>query len=336
VGTTTRAIALVGAVAAVVIILALALAPRDAPRATPTATTQGEPTATTPTNEPSATGGASPATTEPGASESPVAVLVGAGDIAECTEGGDEETAALVEAIDGIVFTLGDNAYEKGSLEEFERCYGPTWGQPSIKDRTMPVAGNHEYETPGATGYFEYFGAAAGDPTEGWYAFDAGAWRIYVINSNCDEVGGCEAGSEQQRWLNDDLAANPRDCVGALWHHPRFSSGEHGHNQNMRDIWQTLQEWDAELVLVGHDHNYERFAPQDAASNPDEDGLVQIVVGTGGRDPRPLGGLRRNSVVSASDVFGVIRLELSEDGYAFEFLPVPGDEFTDSGAGTCH
>jgi hypothetical protein len=338
VATSTRTLALVAAVAAVILVLVLALAPRDGPGPSGG---PGGPTATNPgssNGDPPATdGGASPGTSaDPGATDSPVAVLVGAGDIAECTEGGDEETAALVESVGGIVFTLGDNAYEKGTFAEFQDCYGPTWGRPSIIDRTMPVVGNHEYETRDAAGYFRYFGAAAGDPDEGWYAYDAGTWRVYVLNSMCSEVGGCEAGSAQEQWLRSDLVANPRQCIAAMWHHPRFSSGEHDNHEFMADLWQTLQDARAELVLTGHDHSYERFGPQDASGAADERGLVEMVIGTGGRDPRGFGDPLPNSLVRESPVFGIMRLELRADGYSFEFLAVPGEDFTDSGTGTCH
>jgi hypothetical protein len=286
----------------------------------------------------SAGGSASPAvaSSAPGSTAGLSAVLVGAGDIAECSEGPDAETADLVESVDGIVFTLGDNAYEDGTFAEFQECYGPTWGRPSIKDRTMPVAGNHEYNTPGAEGYFRYFGAAAGDPNEGWYAYDAGAWRIYALNSNCGEVGGCGTGSAQERWLRQDLGTNPRTCVAAMWHHPRFSSGNHGNHDFMADLWRTLQDAGAELVLAGHDHSYERFGPQDAAGRADDRGLVELVVGTGGRHPYAFRDPLPNSIVRESPVFGVMRLELRPDGYSFEFLAVPGDDFTDTGTGTCH
>ena len=325
-GTTSRAIAVLVAVAVVILVLALATMPKGAPDTSPDLT-----------RPPATFGQASPATSpNPDATEGPVAVLVGAGDIAECSEGADAETAALVESVDGIVFTLGDNAYERGSPADFQDCYGPTWGQPTIKDRTMPVVGNHEYETSDAAGYFRYFGRAAGNPDEGWYAYDAGSWRIYVLNSNCAEVGGCEAGSAQERWLRSDLVANPRDCIAAMWHHPRFSSGEHGNNEFMADLWQLLQDARAELVLSGHDHSYERFGPQDAAGRADDRGIVEMVVGTGGRDPRAIGDPEPNSLVRASPVFGVMRLELRPDGYAFEFLAVPGEDFTDAGSDTCH
>lgn len=337
---TTRALALVAAVGVVILVLVLALGSRSAPGPSPDASgPRATPTpAGASTSEPPATdGAASPAgSSDPGATDTPVAVLVGAGDIAECSRGADVETADLVESIGGIVFTLGDNAYEDGTLAEFEDCYGPTWGRPHIKSRTMPVVGNHEYHTRGAEGYFQYFGAAAGDPDEGWYAYDAGTWRIYVLNSNCEEVGGCEAGSAQWRWLRDDLAANPRACVAALWHHARFSSGKHGNHEFMADVWRILQDAGAELVLAGHDHSYERFGPQDASGSADERGIVELVVGTGGRDPYGFGEPLANSIVRESPVFGVMRLELRPDGYSFEFLAVPGDDFTDRGSATCH
>lgn len=334
-GTTTRSIARWGAVALfIVFILVLWVAlggmpgsrPLPEPAGTEQPSTQVRATTAAATSRPSA----GPSTT------AAAAVLVGAGDIAECSEGGDAATADLVEGQDGIVFTLGDNAYERGTFGEFQACYGPTWGRPSIKDRTMPVIGNHEYETSGAEGYFRYFGAAAGDPEEGWYAYDAGTWRIYALNSNCTEVGGCETGSAQERWLREDLAANPRACVAAMWHHPRFSSGEHGNNEDMADIWRTLQDAGAELALASHDHSYERFGPQDAAGRADNGGLVEFVVGTAGRDPYAFRDPLPNSLVRETPVFGVLRLELRPDGYDFEFLAVPGDDFTDRGSGTCH
>jgi acid phosphatase type 7 len=341
--TTSRRIVL-GVAVALLVLAVLVLVPRPGGEPVPSpsarATGAGEPTATGAgsTSGPAATGRASQAAANasPGATDGPVAVLVGAGDIAECDDDHDTATADLVEAIDATVFTLGDNAYEDGTLAEFEECYGPTWGRPSIKARTMPVAGNHEYQTRGAEGYFRYFGSAAGSPNEGWYAYDAGTWRIYALNSNCGEIGGCQAGSPQERWLRDDLAANPRACVAAMWHHPRFSSGGHGNHEFMADIWRTLQDAGAELALAGHDHSYERFGPQDASGNADERGLVELVVGTGGRDPYPFRDPRPNSLVRESPVFGVVRLQLREDGYSFEFVAAPGTEFGDSGTGACH
>jgi 3',5'-cyclic AMP phosphodiesterase CpdA len=265
-----------------------------------------------------------------------VAVLVGAGDIADCSSDGDEATAALLETLPGTVFTLGDSVYENGTASEFERCYGPSWGRPSIRDRTRPVPGNHDYNTPGAGPYFEYFGAAAGDPAEGWYAYDHGAWRVYVLNSNCAAIGGCEAGSRQQRWLEADLAANPRACVAAMWHHPRFSSSRHGSDALTEDLWRTLYDAGAELVLTGHDHSYERFAPQTPSGGADPDrGLIQFVVGTGGRSHYGFGTVRANSLVRNDDTYGLLRLELAAGSFTYEFIPVAGKTFTDGGSGTC-
>ena len=243
----------------------------------------------------------------------------------------------MVEAIPGTVFTLGDNVYENGTTDEFDRCYGPSWGRPTIKSRTRPAPGNHDYNTPGATGYFGYFGAAAGDPATGYYAYDAGTWRVYVLNSNCAAIGGCDTGSAQEAWLQRDLAANPRDCVVAMWHHARFSSGRHGSSTATQALWQTLYDADAELVLVGHDHHYERFEPQTAAGALDMDrGLVEIVVGTGGRSHYEAGTIRANSVTRSHDTFGVLRLALSPGSWSSDFVPIAGSTFTDSGTGTCH
>ena len=293
------------------------------PSPAPTATVSGS------TGGPSATGG-------PG-SAGPVAVLAGAGDIANCGTDGDEATAALLDTIPGTVFTLGDNVYDDGTATEFMACYGPSWGREPIKSRTRPVPGNHDYNTSGATGYYGYFGAAAGDPAEGYYAYDLGTWRIYVLNSNCGSIGGCGAGSAQERWLRADLAANPRTCAIGMWHHPRFSSGQHGNSTATEDLYRALYDANAELVLVGHDHDYERFGPQTASGAADDArGLIQIVVGTGGTTLRQFATLRDNSLVRNADTWGVIRLSLSAESWSFDFVPVAGRTFTDSGSGTCH
>lgn len=269
----------------------------------------------------------------------PPAVLVGAGDIASCASHDDEATADLLEAIPGTVFTLGDNVYDNGTAKEFADCYGPSWGRASIKSRTKPVPGNHEYNTRAATGYFGYFGAAAGDPAKGYYAYDLGAWRIYVLNTNdgsCGDVG-CGAGSAQEQWLKADLAANPRACVAAMWHHPRFSSGLHGNNRVSSALWQDLYDAHAELILNGHDHAYERFAPQSPAGKLDKaNGIVEMVVGTGGKDHYSFPTIRANSLVRNNTASGVLKLTLTSTGWSFEFVPVSGKSFTDSGTGTCH
>jgi hypothetical protein len=339
-------LALVVAVAGVVVLVAVALlASRGAqppvaastrPGGSAAALASGTSTppsaASEPTGSPAA-GTAAPGPT-PGGGPGDV-VLGGAGDIAGCDSHGDEATAKLLAAIDGTVFTLGDNVYERGTPDEYRRCYDPTWGRE--KARTIPVPGNHDYRTVGAAGYFDYFGAAAGDPATGWYAMDAGAWRVYVLNSNCDAVGGCDAGSAQERWLRRDLAANPRACVLALWHHPRFSSGEHGNDPITQPLWRDLYDAGADLIVNGHDHTYERFAPQTPTGELDRGrGIVEMVVGTGGRSHYPFPIIRDNSLVRNNTTYGVLRLVLSPKGWSFAFVPVAGRTFSDSGSGTCH
>ncbi|MEO5704848.1 MAG: metallophosphoesterase [Candidatus Limnocylindrales bacterium] len=305
------------------------VAPTILPTIVPTLTPTQPPTAA-PTSPPNA-----PPTLP--ASPAPPAVLVGAGDIASCSSTGDEATANLLDTIAGTVFTLGDNVYDSGTATEFSDCYNPSWGRQLIKDRTRPVSGNHDYNTPGASGYYGYFGVAAGDPTKGYYAYDAGTWRVYVLNSNCSFVS-CAAGQAQELWLRADLAANPRACVVAMWHHARFSSGgEHGSSTATQALWQALYDFNADLVLTGHDHNYERFAPQTAGGALDNArGIVEFVVGTGGRSHYTWGTIRANSLVRDNTTFGVLRLALSATSWSFLFIPVAGQTFTDSGTGTCH
>ena len=267
----------------------------------------------------------------------PPAVLVGAGDIASCSSTGDEATAALLDTIGGTVFTLGDNVYDNGSTSDFANCYGPSWGRSTIKSRTRPAPGNHDYNTGGAAGYFAYFGSAAGDPAKGYYAYDAGMWRVYVLNSNCSVVS-CAAGSVQEQWLRSDLAANPRSCVVATWHHARFSSGSnHGSVTATQALWQALYDFNAELVMSGHEHNYERFAPQTATGTADNArGLVEFVVGTGGASHYGFGTPIANSVIRDGTTYGVLRLSLSANSWSSLFIPVTGATFTDSSTGTCH
>ncbi|HJS43646.1 MAG TPA: metallophosphoesterase [Gemmatimonadales bacterium] len=259
-------------------------------------------------------------------------VFVGAGDIAVCGDNDDEATAKLLDDIAGTVFTTGDNAYDDGTHSEFARCYHPTWGRH--KARTRPVAGNHDYETSGAAGYFRYFGDAAGDPTKGYYSYDLGVWHIVVLNSNVS----MRAGSPQELWLKADLAASTKRCTVALWHHPRFSSGtHHGNDSRSQAIWNVLYDAGAELVLVGHEHNYERFAPQTPTGVADSArGVRQIVIGTGGRGFYPFGTPLPTSEVRNNDTFGVLKLTLSDGSYTWEFVPVAGKTFTDSGTDTCH
>lgn len=274
-----------------------------------------------------------PAPTESDPTE---ATLVGAGDIAVCDGDSDEATARLLDAIPGTVFAVGDNAYERGTAREFDRCYGPTWGRH--RARTRPAAGNHDYGVRGAAAYFRYFGAAAGEPGKGYYSYDLGAWHVVVLNSSCAAVGGCGVGSAQERWLRHDLDSHPSSCALAYWHHPRFSSGEHGDEPAMQAIWQALYDAGAEFVVSGHDHDYERFAPRDAHGTIDtEHGVRQFVVGTGGRAlspfTRPAG---EASEARDHGAHGVLKLTLTPSSYRWEFIPTIVGGFTDSGAAPCH
>ena len=265
------------------------------------------------------------------AAEDPV--LVGAGDIADCHRSADARTADLIDGIAGRVFAAGDLAYPSGTARQFRDCYGPTWGR--FRSRTSPAIGNHEYETAGARPYFDEFGAAAGARGKGWYAFDLGTWRIYVLNSNCGIVR-CGRASAQGRWLRADLAANPRACVAAIWHHPLFSSGEHGDSVRSRRLWRPLAAAGADVVLNGHDHDYERFAPQTIDGDQSPDGMREFVVGTGGAPLRRFGHVAANSVARSAAAHGVLKLTLRSGGYAWTFVPVAGKTYADSGAAACH
>jgi hypothetical protein len=262
-------------------------------------------------------------------------VLVGAGDIADCSSLGDEATAALLGGISGTVFTTGDNAYDTGTSDEFANCYNPSWGQ--FKARTKPTVGNHEYETPGASGYFGYFGAAAGDPLKSYYSYDLGGWHVISLNSMCEEVGGCGPDSPMVDWLEQDLAANPSSCTLAYFHHPLFSSGENGNDLTMKPSWDALYAAGAEVVLNGHDHDYERFAPQtpDGVADPAQ-GIREFVVGTGGKSHRPFGAVQLNSEVRNADTYGVLKLTLHPESYDWQFVPEAGKTFTDFGTDECH
>jgi hypothetical protein len=243
-------------------------------------------------------------------------------------------TSDLLLADYAAVLVLGDVQYEDAVYPKFLESYDPTWGR--VKAITAPVPGNHEYRVAGADGYYRYFGEAAGDPTRGYYSFDLGAWHLVALNSNCAEVGGCGAGSPQEVWLRDDLGASPALCTLAYWHHPRYSSGLHGSDRAYRAFWQALYEAGADLVLVGHDHDYERFAPQDANGRRDPElGLRQFLVGTGGHSLRRFLRIEPNSEVRDASSMGVLELTLGEDAYAWQFRPAVGD-FTDSGSAPCH
>jgi hypothetical protein len=255
-------------------------------------------------------------------------VFVGAGDIAQCNRNA-EDTARLLDTIGGTVFTTGDNAYFHGTRENFRDCYESTWGRH--KTRTRPTPGNHEYESLGAAAYFEYFGLNAGLPGLGYYSFDLGAWHAIALNSDI----GVQRGSPQAAWLASDLEASSAfRCTVAYWHYPLFSSGPNGDITAMRDFWHILYEAGVDIVLNGHDHLYERFAPQDPDGRPDPArGIRQFTVGTGGASLYGFAMQRPNSEVRIS-TYGVLKLTLSNDAYDWEFIPVAGPR--DSGSGRCH
>ncbi|MBZ5541388.1 MAG: metallophosphoesterase [Acidobacteriia bacterium] len=249
-------------------------------------------------------------------------------------------TAKLIAMIPGTVFTAGDLAYGNGSAEDFTVCYERTWGR--FKERTRPALGNHEYKAGGAAPYFAYWGPVAGPAGKGYYSYKLGAWHIVVLNTNCDQpgVGGCAAGSPQEQWLRKDLAEHPAACILAYGHHALFSSGffpSHAIHPELRPLWQALYEAHAEIVLAGHEHSYERFAPQNPQGRADpQGGIREFVVGTGGRSHTPLGRPTKNSEVRNADTFGVLKLTLAQGRYTWEFLPEEGQTFRDSGSGTCH
>lgn len=267
-------------------------------------------------------------------------VFVGAGDISTCGNNNDEATATLLDSIPGTVYTLGDNVYNNGTATEFANCYDLTWGRH--KARTRPAAGNHDYNTSNATPYYDYFNGTgnftgpAGDRDKGYYSYDLGAWHIIVINSNCSAVGGCQAGSTQEQWLRADLAANATTCTLAYWHHPRFSSSAvHGNHAFMQPVWQALYDYGADVVLSGHDHNYERFAPQDPAGAADPTrGIREFVVGTGGYSHYAFAAPQPNSELRNAVTYGVLKLTLHASSYDWEFVPEAGATF-DTGTDDC-
>ncbi len=265
------------------------------------------------------------------------AILAGAGDIADCADlSGAEATAKLLERIPGTVMAVGDLAYSSGTAEQFANCYDKTWGR--VKSRTRPAPGNHEFHSTGAAPYFDYFGAVAGDPKKGYYSYDLGAWHIIVLNSECDELGGCGSGSPQEKWLRSDLAAHPVACTLAYWHKPLFSSGaKHGNDLEIKPLWQALYEANADVVVNGHDHDYERFASQnpDGVRDPAR-GIREFVAGTGGKNTREFGQIESTSEAHNTGTFGILKLTLHAKSYDWEFIPIAGGTFRDQGTASCH
>jgi calcineurin-like phosphoesterase family protein len=292
--------------------------------------------------------GASASTSTETVPSGPPAVIAAVGDIAcdpetEDFNGGRgteehcrERNVARVIADANVdaVLTLGDTQYEENTPEQYAKSFARSWG--FLKPLIRPAPGNHEYLTENATGYFQYFGAAAGDPDKGYYSYDLGAWHVLSLNSECSEVGGCEVGSPQETWLRRELATHQNQCVLAYWHHPRFSSGQHGNAEQMKWMWKTLVKAHVDVALTGHNHSYERFKPLDERGNPSPTGVQEFVVGTGGKNHYPfayppLPGL----VVRNADTYGALIMTLRPTGYDWEFVPERGGSFSDSGSSDC-
>ncbi len=259
------------------------------------------------------------------------AIMLAAGDVADCNSSGDEATATLLDQNPtGTIAALGDLAYESGTAAEFANCYQPTWGRH--KARTKPAPGNHEYNTPNATPYYDYFGAAAGTRGQGYYSYDLGAWHVIALNSESD----FGAAGAQVAWLKQDLAATSARCVLAYWHKPRYTTGNYNDFAAYQPFWQALYDANAEVVLSGHDHNYQRYRPQNASGALDAArGVRQFVVGSGGRGHYALRADARREAGNDT-AFGILKLSLRADSYAWSFIPAAGSSYTDSGTSTCH
>jgi len=247
------------------------------------------------------------------------------------------QTSDLLLATKGLkaVLPLGDLQYEVGKPADFRHEFGPSWGR--LLRIEHPAIGNHEYLTHAAAGYFGYFGPRAGPPNRGYYSYEIAGWHLISLDSSCSRIGGCGPDSPEGRWLAADLRAHHPPCTLAYWHHPRFSSGEHGDQLQTAPLWDALYASGADVILNGHDHDYERFAPLDPSGQPDpRRGIREFVVGTGGKNHYRFNSTQPGSVVRNSDTFGVLRLTLHPRGYAWQFAPITGKHFTDAGAGTCH
>jgi len=304
------ALATLLALAAGILLVALVRQPgpsaHDAPSATSSAS---QPTSFSPSEDP-------PDETE---------VLLAVGDIGFCDGETDEAVASLASSLPGSIALLGDIAYPDGSTTDFAACFEPAWGP--MRPRLHPAPGNHEYETPEASAYFAWFGAAAGEPGQGWYSWDLGAWHLVALNSNCAFVGGCGVGSPQLAWLQADLAAHPAECLLAYWHAPRYSSGRHGSLTHTDALWDALVGAGMDVALAGHDHSYERMVV---------DGVREFVVGTGGRSLYPFeDDALPATEIRHDDTYGLLRLDLGEGNYVWEFLPASQPAFTDVGSGDC-
>lgn len=259
----------------------------------------------------------------------PDEIFVGAGDLTQCGGGQSGATAALLDGIPGTVFTLGDNVYPTATAGNFAQCYEPTWGRH--RARTFPTVGNHDWQEASGAAYFAYFGASAGPAGLGYYSYDLGAWHVISLNSQV----AAGPGSRQYEWLKADLAASAAPCTVALWHHPVFSSGPHGNQPQMREAWRLLNQYGADVVLNGHEHVYERFAPQDADGKAAPTGIREFIVGTGGYSLYDRVTFQPNSEAWENRTWGVLKLILKSGSYDWQFLPIAGQSFHDSGSAKC-
>jgi acid phosphatase type 7 len=265
----------------------------------------------------------------------PDPVIEAAGDIS-CAASPTTSTCHAMNTSDILMTTsptailaLGDNQYDQGSYPAYSTYFDPTWGR--VKSKIRPVPGNHEYMTSGAAGYYEYFGSTAGDPSRGYYSYDLGSWHIVALNSSIADG----ATSSQVTWLEQDLAAHPTLCTLAYWHHPRWSSGEHGNITSVSAFWRVLYSYHVDVVLNGHDHDYERFARQTPTGTASSSGIREFVVGTGGKSHYVFQLVQPNSQVRNSDTFGVLQMTLHSSSYSWRFIPEAGKTFTDSGTTSC-
>lgn len=266
------------------------------------------------------------------------ATIAAAGDISDTEIGMQKRTSDLVynKAFHAVLL-LGDNQYLRGAAGDYKSYFAPTWGR--FKSLLRPTPGNHDYYTPSAAGYFEYFGSQAGEPGKGYYSFDLASWHLIALNTNsgCKSVA-CDASSEQVAWLKADLARSKKKCTLAFWHHPLFNSGsQHGNFRGAIGLWEALYAANADVVLNGHEHIYERFDPQTPSGEPDaQRGIREFIVGTGGIGFYDLGNAKPNSVVRQASSYGILKLTLKAESYDWEFIAVAPSTFTDKGSGSCH
>ena len=258
----------------------------------------------------------------------------------------DSELKRVLAAHPGaLVQTAGDNVNNEpppGSYDaEYEDVYAPNWG--SFLSVTHAAMGNHDVLPPGgATPYFSYFGSAAGPAPGGYYSYNIGSsWHVIVLNSVCASAGGCGPGSAQYNWLNNDLANNPGKCILAAWHHPRFSSGQFGGTTTSAPFWDLLYQYKADIVINGHNHNYERFNLINPSEQAVSDGIREFLVGTGGA-PGPTYTYAEHpldpneAIRNQAPLYGVLQLSLNSSSYSWKFLPAAGYTFTDTGTTDCH